>query len=201
MFQFFGTGHREVKKRLRSALVDIDEMLLCFGSTKDVARRAYLGAIRAGIDPEADEGRLSWHALRSSKDEPLEIDTASPKVSFLGRSTDLNRPTLEARNFVRLVCNLMGVNVEHLASRAKDRRTALNRRLVVTLGVERWRQNRAGLAEVLSKNPDVVSWWAGEGARKRIEDEGFANELNRLDEMLVAKVDESLRKGGFEVTS
>ena len=31
--------------------------------------------------------------------------------------------------------------------------------------------------------------------------EGFANELNRLDGMLVAKVDESLRKGGFEVTS
>ncbi len=36
------------------------------------------------------------------------------------------------------------------------------RRLIVTLGVERWRQNRTELARVLHKNPDVLSWWAGE---------------------------------------
>ena len=69
------------------------------------------------------------------------------------------------------------------------------RRLVVTPGVERWRQNRTALAGVLLKNPDVVSWWAGEGARRRIEDKGFAKELNRLDRMLAAKVDNPRRKG------
>ena len=37
------------------------------------------------------------------------------------------------------------------------------RRLVVTLGVERWRQRGTALAEVLQKNADVVSWWVGEG--------------------------------------
>jgi len=65
-------------------------MLLCFGPTKEASRRAYLGEIRAGIDPEQDEGRLSWHPLTSSEDESLDIDTGSPKADFLGRSTDLN---------------------------------------------------------------------------------------------------------------
>jgi len=189
-------GHREVKRRLRSALVDIDEMLLCFGPTKKTSRQTYLGAIRAGIDPEQDEGGLLWHPPRSSEDEPLDINPESPKVDLLGRSTDLERPTLEAERFVGLVCDLLGVGVENLASRARDSQTALTRRLVVTLGIERWRQNRTALAGVLLKNADVVSWWAGEGARRRIEDEGFAKELNRLDRKLAAKVNDRRSKGG-----
>jgi hypothetical protein len=71
-----------------------------------------------------------------------------------------------------------------LTSRAKDRATAGTRRLVVTLGVERWCKNRTALAVVLNKNPDVVSWWAGEGVRRKLEDEDFAAELDRVDEEL-----------------
>ena len=142
-----------------------------------------------------EEGGLSWHPSRSSEDEPLNVDTGSPKVDYLGRSTDLERPTLEAERFVGLVCDLLGVGVERLASRARDSQTALTRRLVVTLGIEGWRQNRTALAGVLLKNADVVSWWAGEGARRRIEDEGFAKELNRLDRKLAAKVNDPQRKG------
>ncbi|MCD4747930.1 MAG: hypothetical protein K8R59_01040 [Thermoanaerobaculales bacterium] len=36
------------------------------------------------------------------------------------------------------------------------------------------------LAEVLNKNPDVVSWWVGENIRRRLDDRGFAAELDRL---------------------
>jgi len=75
----------------------------------EASRRAYLGEIRAGIDPEQDEGRLSWHPLTSSEDESLDIGTGSPKVDFLGRSTDLERSTLEAERFVGLACELLGV--------------------------------------------------------------------------------------------
>ena len=77
---------------------------------------------------------------------------------------------------------------EHLASRARDRDTAGKRRLVVTLGVERWRQKGTALAMVLKKNPDVVSWWVGEGIRRRLEDEEFATKLDKLDKELSASL-------------
>ena len=54
-------GHREVKREIRDPLVDIDEMLLCFGETKKAARRNYLRAIRIGIDPDAPEIESAWH--------------------------------------------------------------------------------------------------------------------------------------------
>ena len=40
------------------------------------------------------------------------------------------------------------------------------------------------LAEVLNKNPDVVSWWVGEGIRRRLADRDFATQMDRLDVQL-----------------
>jgi hypothetical protein len=83
-------------------------------------------------------------------------------------------------------CELAEIDLEKLASRARDQDTAGNRTLAVTLGVERWRQKGAALARVLNKNPDVVSWWVGEGTRRRQEDEKFAARLDMLDSGLSA---------------
>ena len=191
-------GHREVKKNIRAPLVDIDEMLLCFGTTKKAARRNYLGAIRAGIDPDSAEIDSPWHLFDSPKDVPLEVDADSPYLDVLGRSTDLERPTLEAARFVKLVCEIAELDPNRLASRARDRETAAMRRLVVTLGVERWRQKGTALAEVLNKNPDVVSWWVGEGIRRRLEDRGFAAELDALDAQLSTALIQPRRISGGE---
>ena len=187
-------GHREVKKGIRDPLVDIDEMLLCFGETKEVARRNYLRAIRIGIDPDALEIESSWHPFdRIKKDDPLETDANAIHVDLLGRSTDLERPTLEADEFVRRLCELAGFDFEVLASKSRDRDTAGKRRIIATLGVERWRQKGTDLAAVLKKNQDVVSWWVGEGVRRRLEDETFAAEIDRLDKELSALLTSSGR--------
>ncbi len=77
-----------------------------------------------------------------------------------------------------------------VSSRVRDRSTAAVRKLIVTLGAERWRQSRTGLARVLQKNPDMVSWWAGEGAKSRINDPEYAAELDRLDENLATRAAE-----------
>lgn len=180
-------GHREIKRRTRNALVDIDETLLCFGSAKKEARRSYLSAIRAGRGPVDSGKRVSWHPFSSENDDPLEIDRASPKIDFLGRSTDLERPTLEPKVFLETVCDLIGIDMAIVSSRVRDRGTAAARKLIVTLGVERWRQSRTGLARVLQKNPDMVSWWAGEGAKTRVNDPEYATELDRLDEALASR--------------
>jgi REP element-mobilizing transposase RayT len=195
-------GHREIKRRLRSALVDAEETLLCFGSGKKEARRSYLSAIRGGADWEEEPGRLAWHPFaREREDQPLEVDGTSTKVDFLGRSTGLERPTLEPTDFVETVCDLLEVDMAVVCSRARDGQTAAARKLIVTLGVERWRQRRTGLARVLQKNPDVVSWWAGEGAKSRAIDPAYAAELDRLDKGVATTAAEMAASGRLGRTS
>jgi hypothetical protein len=55
------------------------------------------------------------------------------------------------------------------------------RRIVPTLGVERWGQKGRDIAAFLGKNPDVVSYRVGQGVRRRIEDPDFALRLDALD--------------------
>lgn len=177
-------GHREIKRGTRSALVDIDETLLCFGPTRKDARRSYLSAIRAGYERAEEKSRLAWHPFEAEGDEILGPADARPTIDFLGRSTDLERPTVRPRLFVELVCNILDVDMAHVCSRRRDRPTAMVRRLIVTLGAERWRQNRKELAKVLDKNPDVISWWAGEGVMRRMKDPEFAAQIDRVDQKL-----------------
>lgn len=180
-------GHREIQRRTRSALVDIEDTLLCFGTTRNEARRSYLSAIRAGVSEDEERSSLRWHPFTASRDEELESDRSGPSIDIEGRSTDLERPILEPRVFVQLACKELDVEFDRVCSRRRDRTTAINRRLIVTLAVERWRQNRTRLAKVLHKNPDVLSWWAGEGATLRTEDPEFAAELDRMDKALSRK--------------
>ncbi len=103
-----------------------------------------------------------------------------------GRTTDLERPELDAEEFIRRVCEVAAFDPDQLASRSRDRDTADARKVVATLGVERWSQRRTALAAVLSKKPDVVSFWAGEGARRRQDDPDSAAKLDELDGRLSA---------------
>ena len=181
-------GHREVKRRFRSPLVDVEDMLLCFGETQKAARRSYLQAMRIGADPGAPELKPTWHPFGRGRDAPLRVNADAIHVDLQGRTTDLERPRLEAREFIRRVCELAGFDPDQLASRARDRDTANARKVVATLGVERWSQRRTALAAVLNKNPDVVSFWAGEGARRRQEDPDYAAKLDELDGRLSASL-------------
>ena len=49
------------------------------------------------------------------------------------------------------------------------------------MGVGRWRQKGRDIAAFIGKNPDVVSYWVGQGVRRRIEDPDFARRLDALD--------------------
>lgn len=191
-------GHREIKRRLRSALVDVDETLLCFGTTKKEARRSYLSAMRTTDVDEVEGRQFPWHPFKAKIDEVLVADDTRPAIDFLGRSTDRERPQLDASVFVSLVSDVLDIDEEELCSRSRSRSIARVRRLVVTLGVERWRQNRTRMARVLQKNPDVLSWWASEGAALRQEDPEFASTLESADEELsrrASALSASERKG------
>ena len=45
----------------------------------------------------------------------------------------------------------------------------------------------------MNKNSDVVSWWVGEGIRRRLEDEKFSAKLDKLDKELSASLTRSRR--------
>ena len=125
----------------------------------------------------------------------LEVDDTSPKIDYLGRSTDLERPTRwNPLSFFKAVCELLKVDPAVIASRVRDRETAARRKMIVTLGAERWRQSRTGLARVMQKNPDMVSCWAGEGAKSRVNDPEYAAALDRLDEALARKAGEDCQR-------
>ncbi len=181
-------GHREVKRRFRSPLVDVEDMLLCFGEAHKAARRSYLQAMRIGVDRDVRELQATWHPFGRGRDAPLRVNADTIHVDLQGRTTDLERPRLEANEFIRRVCEFAGFDFDQLASRARDRDTANARKVVATLGVERWGQRRTALAAVLNKNPDVVSFWAGEGARRRQEEPDYAATLDELDRRLSASL-------------
>ena len=179
-------GHREIVRKTRKPLIDVDDALLGFGSSSRSARRAYGASIRAGVE-SIRKGTVtdspSFRLLEWS-DRELEAKPGQEHIDELGRSTGRVRETLTTEQYLAEVCNLLETGVERLAGRSKDRATAELRRLVAGLGVERWRQRCKDLAEVLGKNPDVVSYWVVEGVRKRRDDPAFAKCFDEVDEML-----------------
>jgi len=182
------SGHREIVKGVRTPLVDADDALLCFGDKSRSARRSYLSAIRVGAKEAGGSGgvgssiaSLVWH------DRDLEPRTGREYVDELGMNTGLERPAMPAGQFVELLCGLIGVEPERLASRARDGATAESRRIVATLGLERWGQRATDMARVLNKNPDVVSQWVGDGVRRRLEQPDFASRLDDLDRQLASR--------------
>ncbi len=73
---------------------------------------------------------------------------------------------------------------EELESRTRCWNVSRKRFLVVGIGIERWRQSARALAELLDRRPDLISWWAKRAAELRSQDNRFAKEYAKTDELL-----------------
>jgi hypothetical protein len=179
-------GHRELVRRIRNSLIDVDDALLCFGTTSRRARRAYNSGIRTGIEEIRKQpvGELPDFHLPKWEDRELYAKPGQEHVDELGRSTGRIRPYLKADTYLKVVSEVLGVDMERLGDRSKDRDIAEIRRLAVGLAVERWRQRCKDLAEILRKNPGVVSYWVSEASRRRQEDPDFSRRFDELDEAM-----------------
>ena len=170
-------------KKTANPIVDVDDTLVVFGETLRTARRSYLRAMESAPETTWSKGgfrSLPWWHRSDRVLEPTDVEY----VDVLGRSTGLERPKLEAEDFVRSVCLLLEEDVDRLSGRARDSSTAASRRLLATLGIERWGQRAKDLARVLNKHPDVVSDWASRGGSLRQVDPGFSEEVEQLDRRL-----------------
>jgi hypothetical protein len=128
-------------------------------------------------------GKLPWWG----HDRELDLEEGRPYIDVLGRSTGLERPHLEAEEFVTLATGLLDIEVSRLASKRQDSSTGRLRRMVASCGIERWGQRAGRLARVLCKHPVVVSRWVSEGNRLREEDQEFSAALEALDKALSVK--------------
>lgn len=177
------SGHREMVGRVSEPLLDVDDALLSFGDTTKTARRTYLKRLNAALaDEERSEvsERLPWW----KPERELKPATGRAHVDVLGRSTGLERRPLEAGEFVELACAGLGIATDSLSGPYKDRKTTRMRRLVATVGIERWSQRAGELGGVLGKHPDVVSRWARAGAERKTTDPKFAEAIDQLDVFL-----------------
>mgnify|MGYP001820190576 FL=1 len=180
-------GHREIAKRPRNPLIDMDETLLCFGETEKAARKAYLAAVRFGCRELGGEAHQRTDSMKIwlQADRKLEPDDEGPYVDALGRSTGPERPDLSTVEFMSRGARILGVEVEDLASRTRRRDVVESRRLLRGLGRERWTQRANQLGAVLEKKADTISYLAREGIRQRLEDEGLSRRYEALDQALI----------------
>jgi hypothetical protein len=59
--------------------------------------------------------------------------------------------------------------------------------LIVAPGRERWGQQTKDLARVLNRSPDRVSHMVGDGIKRRVEDDVFSSQVDRLDAELAQR--------------
>jgi len=181
-------GHREIVKQVSNPLIDIDDCLLSFGQSQRKARKAYLSAVRLGcreLGKEAGRDRKPskiW--FRSDRD--LAPDDEGPYIDVLGRSTGPERDELSAEEFIERSATILHIDVGDLASRSRRSDVVEARRLIITLGRERWAQSTKQLASALQKSADTVTYIQREGVRQRLDDESFLRRYESLDATLAS---------------
>jgi len=195
--EYVFSGHRELMGKVKEALVDVDHALIGFGKTLREARRHYMARVRIGIEESSRGGPPGHFGFLLQPDRDLEA-SETIYVDQLGRSTGLERPTLDVDQYLNGACSILDVEVERLVSRRRDSQTAALRKLVAAVGIERWGQRAGQLAGMLEKHTVAVSRWVAEAARERQADPGFAEKMSWLDEELSNWALDTLERGTLE---
>lgn len=171
-------------------VVDVDEVLRVFGSTRRAARAAYVRQLKGAIAKEwigeAPGGLPWWRFGQPAKDEDEDPETAVRERRAREEAGVDWRPAIGAEDFVARGAEWLGVDMEELRSNRRGGEVVRARELLVVLGVERYRLKVKDLARVLLKTPDGVTQLNARGARRRNADAGFLAGLQRLDRELAA---------------
>jgi hypothetical protein len=166
-----------------------DEMLLTFGEQRRAARRSYLAAMDAAGEQDwfgCAPGSLPWWRLgrprlETDADEDLALGGERPHLDALGRGTAVERPALDARAYLELAAESLGLSVDDL--RAKTRAEEINEagELLLLVGVERYRLPVKHLAGVFGRSRESVSRWLSRATRRRGSTPELGDQLDDLD--------------------
>jgi REP element-mobilizing transposase RayT len=185
------SGHRELLRTTASALVDAEQTLSLYGDSVRTARRRYVRALER-VDAETWRthlpGALPWWG--SERDRPLDPPPPAAWIDHQGLSTGRDRPLLSAADFLERCAAVLEIPVGRLAERRRDVAASRLRYLVAGVGIERWRQRPAALAQCLGRWPEAVGRWAKRAGELRQTDESFSAAYDSLDERLSSQLEE-----------
>jgi len=186
--QYTWSGHRGLLGKVKKPIVDVDEVLRLFGTTRRSARATYVRRLKGFFENEwigNEPGRLPWWRLgRPSKGEDEDPEAAVRQRREREQLGPYWRPTIETSEFVARVTERLGVDIDDLRSRRRSQELVRARELLMVLGVERYGLKVKDLARELRKSPDGMTQTIARSARRRIRDSAFLVDLNKLDRSL-----------------
>lgn len=182
------SGHRELVGMERDSIVDVDEVLRVFGTTRRRARAAYVRRLKGAVEEEwigEMPGRLPWWRLgRPPKGEDEDPEDAVRARRKNAAERPEWRPRMDAASLVELGAFIIGVSIEDLRSRRRDREVVRARELLMLVGVERYSLRVVDLAQALGRSPDGMTKTLTRAIRRRTEDSGFLEAAETIDRAL-----------------
>ena len=186
--QYRWSGHRELLGRVKKPIVDVDEVLRVFGTSRRSARAAYVRRLKGSTEEEwigEEPGRLPWWRFgRPPKSEEEDPETAVRARRLREELGPEWRASLEAGEFIYRGADILGVEIADLRSRGRNLDAVRARELLMVLGVERYGLKVKDLAKELRKSPDGMTQTVMRGIRRRTEDDEFRADLLRLDQAI-----------------
>jgi putative transposase len=183
------SGHRQLVGRVRAGLVDVDEALVAFGSSRREALRTYRGVLGRGRDEgwmKEGPGRLPWWRRASGEDEELRLDPRRPRLDWQGVVQRPGPPKANAADVARGVADVVDVPVEALGGRGRGEELQRARELVMLVGVEACGLKVKDLAAVIGRDASSASRLYAQAATVRRASPALA--------AIVEKVTHALRK-------
>ncbi len=182
------SGHRELIGKVKTPIVDIDEVLRVSGKTRRAARGAYVRQLKGTVQESwvgDGPGRLSWWRLgRPVKSEDEDPEQVAREKRACAAEEPANRALYEAGDFVARGAERLGVSLEDLCSRRKDSNLVRARGVIMLLGVNHYALKVKDLAMAMNKSADGMSHALVRVAVERSKDDDLRILLDELDQHL-----------------
>lgn len=183
------SGHRQLLGRVRTGLVEVDEALVAFGSSRREALVTYRGVLGRGKEEgwmREGPGRLPWWRPASGQDDELHLDASRPRLDWQGVVQRPAPPSVDAAGVARAVATVVDIPVEALGGRSRAEPLQRARELVMLVGVERCALKVKDLAVVIGRGAGSASRLYAQAATVRRTTPAFA--------AMAEKVTHALRK-------
>lgn len=179
------SGHNELLGRVKAPIVDVDEVLRVFGTSRRSARAAYVRRLKGAVTETwigEQPGRLPWWRLgrppKGEEDDPEDAVRERRQREDLGPEW---RPQVAVTDLVQVCAGRLEIDLDDLRSRRKTQDVVRARELIALVGIERYRLRVKDLARVLGKTPDGMTQALARAVLRRTNDQNCRRRLDELD--------------------
>ena len=176
--------------QVKEPIVEVDEVLQMFGTTRRSSRVAYVRTLKGAVEEAwigEEPGRLPWWRLgRPPKDEDEDPEAAVRRKREREQRGHDDRPTLSSKAYIERGARILGVSVGELRGRLRHPEVVRAREALAVVGVERYGLKVKDLAREMEKSPDSVTKAIVRTTHRRAQDADLRSALDRLDQELAS---------------